>query len=191
MKRWGDKTPLNSLDQKAARGKPTERLGEGTPRTLERILQVFPDARFIHIYRDGCDNVYSHVRGGFFADAEDAARRWLHVVRQCKHFVERHPRQTYSVRYEELVRDAETVVRGACRFLGVDFEPAMLHSEGSAKSLGDVPEWSWHAQVKNPINASNPGKGRAYLTAREKERLQVILGSELAALGYPPATEKP
>jgi hypothetical protein len=184
--RWGDKTPLNSLDERAEKGKPLERLGEGTPRTLEALARVFPDARFIHIHRDGCDNVYSHLQGGFFSSAEDAARRWLHVVRQCRNFVARHPERSFTVRYEELVSEPERVVRGVCGFLGVDFEPAMLVSESSARTLGDVPEWTWHAQVQRPINAANPGKGRAHLTASEKQRLQDMLGRELESLGYPP-----
>lgn len=190
-KRWGDKTPLNSLDQRAARGKPAERLGRGTPRTLERLARVFPDARFVHIYRDGVDNVYSHLRGGFFADAEDAAKRWLHVVRQCANFCERHPDRSLAVRYEDLVRDTERVVRDTCAFLGVAFEEPMLRSEKAAARMGDVPEWSWHAQVGKPVNAQNPGKGRAFLTAREKDLVQHLIGSELARLGYPPATETP
>lgn len=189
--RWGDKTPLNSLDERAALGRPPERLGRGTPRTLERLARVFPDARFVHIVRDGCDNVWSHLQGGFFSSAEDAARRWLHVVRQCQHFVARHPERSATVRYEELVAEPERVVRGVCAFLGVAFEPAMLASEGSAAGLGDVPEWRWHARVAQPIDASNPGKGRAFLTPHERERVQRILGPELAALGYPPALGPP
>ena len=188
--RWGDKTPLNSLDERAAAGKTPERLGEGTPRTLERLVRVFPDARFIHIHRDGCDNVWSHLQGGFFSSAEDAACRWLHVVRQCKNFVAKHPERSFTVRYEELVAEPERIVRGVCAFLGVDFEPAMLVSEGSARSLGDVPEWSWHAQVQRPINAANPGKGRANLTVNEKQRLQDMLGRELESLGYPPVLSR-
>jgi glycosyltransferase involved in cell wall biosynthesis len=191
MRRWGDKTPMNSLDDALVRGDRPRRLGLGVPRTLERILRVFPDAQFLHIYRDGCDVVHSHLSGGFMNNLEEAAERWLHVIRQSRNFVRRHPEQCHEVRYEDLITRPGEVVPGVCTFLGIDYEPEMIVSERSARALGDVPEWYWHKQVAAPINPKNPGKGRANFTASERETLQRIIGEELAALGYPSATEKP
>ncbi|HED65575.1 MAG TPA: glycosyltransferase [Planctomycetes bacterium] len=188
---WGDKTPMNSLDDRVAAGDRPKHIGQGVPQTLERIRKVFPDARFLHIYRDGCDCVLSHLRGGFFASLEDAANRWRHVESQTRRFAERYRSQSLDVRYEDLVSNPREVVEGVCSFLGVPFEEAMLESESNSKALGDVPAWSWHAQVAKPINAKNPGKARRVFTAEERERLQALIGDELAAFGYPPATADP
>ncbi len=92
---------------------------------------------------------------------------------------------------EAVIQEAFTICDGVCEFLGQDFEPAMLGSERSAAQLGDVPEWYWHQQVHKPINPKNPGKGRTNFTASEKEQVQRIIGEELSARGYPPATERP
>ncbi len=189
--RWGDKTPLNSLDDRLVRGAEPRRLGEGVPETLDRLLRVFPDAQFIHIYRDGCDVVYSHLRGGFFARIEDAAKRWLHVEKQTRRFARLHADRSIDVRYEELVARPEEVVKGLCAFLAVPFEPRMLSSEGTAEELGDVPSWSWHRQVGQPINRDNPGKSRRLFTRAEREELERWIGAELSELGYPPATADP
>jgi len=186
--RWGDKTPMNSLDDTLIQNDTPRHLGAGTPQTLERLLKVFPDAQFLHIYRDGCDVVNSHLRGNFFNSIPQAAERWLHVIRQCRRFVRKYPNQSMEVRYEDLVGDAPTTISGVCRFLGVDFEPAMLSSESGASSLGDVPAWVWHKQVSQPINANNPGKGRRYFSAAERNQLQKLIGDDLAEYGYPPAT---
>lgn len=188
---WGDKTPMNSLDDVVVRGDRPRHLGAGVPQTLERIRKVFPEARFLHIYRDGCDCVLSHLRGGFFANIKDAAERWKHVETQTRRFAEQHRAHSLDVRYEDLVSKPREVMDEVCSFLGVEFEDAMLSSEAGAKSLGDVPAWSWHAQVAKPINAMNPGKARRVFTREEREELQALIGDALAAFGYPPATADP
>ncbi len=190
--RWGDKTPMNSLDDDLVRNLPPRKLGHGVPHTLERLLRVFPDAQFIHIYRDGCDVVRSHLSGGFMSSMQEAAERWLHVIRQSRNFVRKHPERSFEVRYEDLITKPEATLRGVCGFLEVDFEPAMVSSEKSATALGDVPEWYWHQQVAAPINPANTGKGRVYFSESERATLEEIIGSELESLGYaPPTAELP
>lgn len=188
--RWGDKTPMNSLDDALVRGDPPPRLGEGVPETLERLRAVFPDAQFLHIYRDGVDVIHSHLSGGFMNNLEAATNRWYHVIRQCRNFVARHPEACHAVRYEDLITRPQDVVPGVCQFLGVNYEPEMLGSENSATALGDVPEWYWHKQVGAPINPKNPGKGRTNFTKSEKDLIQRIVGAQLDELGYPAATEQ-
>ena len=183
--RWGDKTPLNSLDDALFRGDWPRRIGRGVPQTLERLLRVFPDAQFLHIYRDGCDVASSFLRGGFVTSANEAGRRWLHTIRQTRRFVRNHAERCCEVRYEELVTRSAETIRSVCTFLGVELEPGMLSSEESAAELGDIPEWSWHSQAQQPINAANPGKGRRLFSSEEKEGLQGLIGAELESLGYP------
>lgn len=189
--RWGDKTPMNSLDDALVRGSAMRRIGQGVPQTLERLLKVFPDAQFLHIYRDGCDVVQSFLSGGFVTDIRDASRRWLHTIGQCHNFVRRHPEHCTELRYEDLITKPEATIREVCAFLGVEFEPQMISSEGSAQKLGDVAEWYWHGQVHDPINPANTGKGRINLLASERDLVQELLGAKLEALGYPPANAEP
>lgn len=56
--RWGDKTPFNF-------------------RVMNEILFMFPDARFVHSYRDGCDVVQSRVREGLTNYRESARFGWI------------------------------------------------------------------------------------------------------------------
>lgn len=171
MERWGDKTPLNTLEKG----------------TLEGLIEVFPDARFIHLVRDGCDVVYSHLSGGFMWDLDEAARRWTEMVGRASDFAARHPEQSIEVRYEALVSDPESVARELCEFLEIEFEPQMVASESGVENLGDVPRWYWHDEVARPIHCGNIGKGRRSLSRRQKERLEALIGGELARRGYPAA----
>jgi glycosyltransferase involved in cell wall biosynthesis len=167
--RWGDKTPLNSLYRS----------------TLDGLIELFPDAQFLHIYRDPPDVIYSHLSGGFMRTVEEASQRWLTVMRNVRGFAARHPAACHALRYEDLVGRPEPTVRGVCAFLGIEFEPAMLSSERVARELGDVPAWFWHANVNRPIDPRQAGKGRALFSPAQRAAMRAIIGEEMARLDYP------
>lgn len=167
--RWGDKTPLNSLYRS----------------TLDGLIEVFPDAQFLHIYRDPPDVIYSHLSGGFMRTVDEASSRWLTVMGNVRSFQERHPEACHAVRYEDLVGTPEPTVRGVCEFLEVEFEPGMLSSESQAGKLGDVPAWFWHENVNKPIDGRNVGKGRSFFSASQLARMKELVGAQMVELGYP------
>jgi len=169
IQRWGDKTPLYSLEAEV----------------LEQVLQVFPDAQFVHIVRDGYDTVYSTVRYGFYTDVVPAAKLWVKVVEKLRRFTAAHSSQCFSIRYEDLVGEPERTVRSICGFLNVSFEPGMLTSQDVAKEMGDVPFFRHHKEVTQPVNTANVGKGRGSLSQEEISLLQPIIGDQLEMLGYP------
>jgi len=94
-------------------GKP--RFGDKSPNystKLPVILAVLPEARFIHIIRDGRDVALSNRDVWFGKDKSveqlvDIWRRRIAITRQlaaeCPHYME--------LRYEDLVRDSETELR--------------------------------------------------------------------------------
>ena len=169
--RWGDDTPLNSLDDAVAGGDAPKAVGEGVPHTLERLLQVFPDAQFLHLCRDGVEVVGSYLREGVFDDVAAGAERWLHVELQTTRFVSQHPANCTKVRCEELVAKPEETVRGLCSFLGVEMEPGML------------------AEPVAGIGEEYPGEARRLFSVDQRRTLQSMLGAALAERGYAPALE--
>ena len=187
---WGDDTPQCSLDDVIVRGDEPKRIAVGVPQTLERLLDVFPDAQFLHVCRDGCDVVLALLRGGFFSSIEEAANRWLHVETQTRRFARRHASQSLEVRYEDLVGRPEEVARAVCDFLGVELEPGMLAPERDSHNLGAVPAWSWHARVGEPTD-SETDEARRVFSLAEREELQRLIGPALERFGYAPATVDP
>lgn len=116
--RWGDKTPLYSHH-------------------LRAIQEMLPEARFIHLVRDGRDAAVS-LREHWFSPGRDIAvqatfwRDNLLAARRegaaCRHFLE--------VRFEDLVRNPEAVLREICDFISLDFRPEMLrHDERASRRL--------------------------------------------------------
>lgn len=165
-KQWGDKTPLNTF-------------------SLERIHSVFPDAKFVHIVRDGCDVVSSYINAGIYQKIEDAAKRWDVSVKLVEKFKKKHGGLVLTIRYEDLVTEPKSILINICHFIGVDFEFQMLEEKkDSVKKLGDVEMRAHHASVLKPINTSSIGKGRSLLSVDQKEKIQKIIGYQLKSLGY-------
>ena len=114
---WGDKNPL---------------YGDYTNRgCLDTIRRMFPNARFVHIIRDGRDVVSSLVRrktadGQPWADVERAAWTWRDTVAIGAAFGRKVGPDGYlALRYEDLVRDGLAHARDLLRFLGIPPHPAV------------------------------------------------------------------
>lgn len=107
-RRWGDKAPVHTFH-------------------LEAIERLLPELRIVHIVRDGRDACLSWRRTWFrpSEDMRELAAEWQSFVlagrrqgTRCSAYLE--------VRYEELVRATELVLRSICDFLALDFDPQML-----------------------------------------------------------------
>jgi len=168
-KRWGDKTPLNTL-------------------VLERIFSVFPDAQFIHMVRDGVDVVASYLEANLYSNIESAAQRWTDSVRAANEFARHHPDNCLELRYETLARDTATTASKVCGFLNIEYNSGMIESHEFVERMGDVAMRQHHSTVGQPIVSNRIGRGRQRFSDEEREQLQEIMGLELARLGYEPAT---
>jgi hypothetical protein len=115
--RWGDKTPMYM-------------------RHLGLLEQLFPDAQYVHLVRDGRDAALSFLQlpeGTFtrtWAHPETPAQfacLWRKEVRDARALGERVGAARYlEVRYEELVAGPEAALRSICAFAELPFEAAML-----------------------------------------------------------------
>jgi len=94
---------------------------------IDRLLLLWPDARFIHMIRDPRDVARSCMRMGWTGNTWFGAERWLQVEREWDTLESRlAPDRHCEVRYEDLVTAPEASLRRLCEFLGVDWSGAML-----------------------------------------------------------------
>ena len=120
------------LDQVAAGSPGAVVVGAVLHRHFDRILWLWPDARFIHLVRDGRDvaqaNVQARRAGNLWhgiADWVDAEQLWDRM--SLKLPVERQ----FTVRFEMLASETEYELRRICDFLGLVFDPAMMLPRGA------------------------------------------------------------
>jgi sulfotransferase family protein len=110
---------------RAARGKPL--VGATIHRHYSRILRVWPEARFIHICRDGRDVARSCVAMGWAGNAWTGIERWLVAETEWSRTQSLVPAERrLEVNYERFIAEPEAVLRDVCAFVGVEFERAMF-----------------------------------------------------------------
>lgn len=185
-KRWGDKTPAHCLH-------------------MDLIAELLPEARFVHIIRDGRD-VAASLRGLPFAPGdggpEDIAKTWRRHICHARDRAGAVPHY-HEVRYERLVTHPEPVLREVCAFLELPFDPIMLRAhEFAGERLEELtavrmangtvrqPEARrrLHSHTRQPPDPSRLGRWSEALSEEEVARFEAVAGDLLAELGYQPAT---
>jgi sulfotransferase family protein len=165
--RWAEKTPSQRADD---------------------IYNLFPDALVVHIMRDAREVVASSL------DMPWERRRAAAIATDLRHFtlesVERGRRagaaQYLQVRYEDLARQPEAVLRQVCAFIGEDYDPGMVDPERGGQAL--MPAATWQAQAARAI-APVESKWRAKLGPADRVRVQAIVRDLLAPYGYAPPSK--
>jgi hypothetical protein len=160
-----------------------DRWCEKTPRNIlyfPRVMELFDGrVRLLQIIRDGRDVVLSRHpvdQSKYWVSIE----RWVRDVEAGVAMLD-HP-LVHTVRYEELIRDNERVVRGMCEFLGLEYGPAMVDWHKHA-TVRENP--AWDGKVK-PLFESSIGKWRK---PEHAERVAELMSNERAVallerLGY-------
>lgn len=163
-----------------------QRYGDKTPPFLmhmRMLAEQFPEARFVHLVRDGRDVVLS-LREQPFAPSTftGAAEYWAGRVRRARKAGERlGPDRYRELRYEDLIAEPERKLRGLCQFLELDYTPAMLSYEDTSRI--PLTDKMRRSGVVSPPRES----GRDWLTQMTPRQLAVVesvAGDQLEEFGY-------
>lgn len=164
------------------------RWGEKTPHNLffvEEILEDFPNAQFIFITRDGRDASADYLDSAFGpTNIFCAAESWALCQNAVKPWRKKlSSGQWLDLRYEDLVRDPEQVLRAACRFLGEEFSDSMLefHKTELARNRGATKD---HKPLGHETSDRYIGIHKRQLSIRDQEIFAAVAGKELEEAGY-------
>lgn len=172
-----------------ARGKGKNRWGDKSGINLDRIYlinEIFPEAQFIHLIRDGRDVARSVIKQPWGPnDIIQAADWWGKYVMVGRRMGAILGKDRYiEVKYENLVLDPENELKIICSFLGEEYSPEMLTYYN--KSDQAIPE-SKRTQHYN--YSAKPDVSRVYAWKRETYRYDALIfnrhsGGMLKELGY-------
>jgi hypothetical protein len=182
-------------------GKPF--VGDKSPgyiRSIRTLHDLFPEARFVHLIRDGRDVAISATR---WAKAErvfrdyptwphepvtTAALWWERNVRLGREAAEQLPDGWYhELRYEDLVERPAERCAGLCSFLGLAPADEMLRfHEGKTKRMEGVPS-------KRQWLPPTPGlrDWRREMEPADVELFEAVAGDLLETLGYERGRPRP
>jgi hypothetical protein len=170
--RWSEKTPLNVWH-------------------LDWIWEHFPEARFVHVIRDGRDVACSmrlhpdrRLVGGRMVEVsrhqsmESIVRRWVLSTGKGLRF--RGDARYREVRYEELVRRPRETLEPLLAWLGEPFEAGML----AQRTEGEVIRRGAEFDAQGALVTSSIGRWRRDLSRADIALFERIGGARLRELDY-------
>ena len=159
--RWGDKTPYYALH-------------------CDMLLEMFPDARFIHLIRDGRDcalSMLNRKKDLKIHNIYHAAYTWNKYVLTANDFGKRHPECYFEIRYEDILDNPISSMEAICNFLGTPFHDSVINFEKSDGS-GKTP------LLTKPLQKSNKEKWKMHMSDHDLAVFESLAGETLKLYDY-------
>ncbi|HSJ17873.1 MAG TPA: sulfotransferase [Solirubrobacterales bacterium] len=211
LARFREIKPLNAGDALRAfyslyaegQGKP--RWGDKTPIYINRMMLIeraLPEARMIHLIRDGRDAALSRAKRVLKEPTPmyKVAERWRNRILRAR---EQAPRLDHylELRYEDVVLDTEQTLRRICEYVELPWDDAMLHyHERAAERMKEMhrdlpPEegkplrpadhrMAAHARTSEPPDPGRLGRWKTEMSPEDRAAFEDAAGELLAELGY-------
>jgi Sulfotransferase family len=130
--------------EQVAKGKGARRYGEKTPtniRYLDQLVEIFPNAKIIHIIRDPRGVVASKMKMPWSSnDIVTNTLKWKLDV-ECGLEFSKTSRSYYELRYVDLVSDPEIQLKKVCEFIGEAYDSKMLDYRKSSQRFAKDKPW--------------------------------------------------
>jgi protein-tyrosine sulfotransferase len=169
----------------------------GNARFGDLLAEIFPDARFLCLYRHAHDVAQSAIdtfRYGFPPGFQEYLREspgdhvqavlryWADTASPTLELERRLPARTYRLRYEDLVAEPSGTLEPLFGFLGLTWDPALLTAVFTAphdRGPGDP-----YVYFTDRIRRDSVGAGRNLPTGTLPTALRERVNALLAELGY-------
>jgi predicted MPP superfamily phosphohydrolase len=168
------------------------RFCEKTPQHLlcvNKILELYPKAKIIHVVRDGRDVVNSLLKMPWRPKGLlNNARFWIRYARlgqQLNHQYSEAKENFMSIRYEDLLLNTEKLLREILSFVEEAYEEGILDKNFQEKIFASW-ENEWKHKSAEGIDPSRIGAYRKELSLSDQAALNSILKKTLIKLKYVP-----
>ncbi|WP_013323989.1 sulfotransferase family protein [Gloeothece verrucosa] len=169
------------VQKKNQAGKPI--VGATVHHHFDRLLWIWPKARFIHIIRDPRDVARSCIGMGWSGNVWTGVDRWLEAEKIWENLQQRIPEdRKIEIKYEILIKDFAATLTRICEFIGVPYDEAML-------------DYAKKTTYKSP-NSSLVQQWKTKLSKQQIRLVESKIGKRLTERGYelsglPPLTVTP
>ena len=157
-------------------GRPV--IGATIHRHFDRVLNIWPNARFIHIVRDPRDVARSNVKMGWAGTPYHGIGGWVHAEKLWDDLLTRiDPERCIDTQFEKLIESPVDELTRISTFLGLEFSEKMLnfHETSTYSPLDPTMTWQWKRKMR-PIDI---------------RLVEGRLGGMLCERGYEPSGHKP
>lgn len=161
--RWGDKTPQHVLE-------------------IPTLLEIFPEAKIIHVCRDGRDVALSWLLAKLDpGNLYTAALKWRTWVSAGRRAGSALSSGTYfELKYETLLADLRGTMQKVCEFLDEPFRDEVL-------KINPLPQAERVAKLSIPgrdVVSTNSDKWKKAMSREDRILFESVAGDLLEQLGY-------
>jgi len=140
--------------------------------SIDKILRIWPDARFIHIVRDPRDVARSAVAMSWGGTVWGGVGKWIAAEDEWAATKAAIGEERYiEITFDDLVADNRTTLDSVCAFLGVDYTDEML-------------SYAERTEYALPSPSATASSWRESLSDREVRMVEAKVGDRLTAAGF-------
>jgi hypothetical protein len=160
---------------------------------LNRIFAIYPDAKIVHVCRDGRDVFLSyqavHKNSTVKFGPKGVITNALYWVDSLRRIEQMQRDRTFEVKYEDIISRPQETLSDLFSFLGLTYDPAI--SEGFKdyeKNQGIVPkvfQKDTHSKLSGTLDASNSQKYRQKMSRAQILCYEILAEPYLKKYGYP------
>ncbi len=159
---------------------------------VDRIFKVFPEAKVIHLVRDGRDvylsyqNIHKNSPIKFGPKGLlTMALFWIDGLRRLEGIDKT---KIHECRYEDLLNDPKNTLKELCEFLGIEYQSSMHENYQNAAMNQELLLQGFqkiiHAKLESGIDASNQQKYLKEMSKRDRLIFELLTAPYLAKYQY-------
>jgi hypothetical protein len=152
---------------------------------LDDIFDYYEDPKFVYLVRDIRDVVLSFKTSnvGRYHPYFNA-KRWQEEQRKGAELLDERGESVHLLRYKDLLQDPESVVKGVCDSLGMEYDERMLYYYETEEAKAASESAEVFENLTSPIMSDNYDKFRDRLPEEETKVTEKIAGDLLERFGY-------
>jgi len=164
---------------------------------LQLLQQLYPEAKYLMIIRDGRDVAVSYrgveklVTASVYKPKlpqaiNDIAGEWLVNNNNILDFLKHSPVQHLIIRYEDLVTDSTSVLKKICLWLKIGFDENMLlyYKQNGMNEKEPASLIDWKKKTLEAPDANRIGQYKTEIAGSEIKAFESIAGILLKAFNY-------
>jgi len=183
---------LDTLMREWAKKQGKERWGDKSPGYITKLSllhKLYPNAKVVHIIRDGRDVWLSLKNLGWEKNVVKVARVWAAVIHSARQYAHKNIETNYiELRYENLLSHPQEELEKIMLFLDEPYTDELLRAEMASRRNKAFLRWP---RVNKGIESTNRNKWEKELSLQESALFESQAGYMLKNSGYPLVHDRP
>ncbi|MBP8033101.1 MAG: sulfotransferase [Bacteroidia bacterium] len=169
IKQIGDKNPIYTL-------------------FIKELIEIYPEAKFIHIVRDYRANIVSNRDTFSLKNIATLAHAWIYHNEKVESIKKNIPNKFLLLKYEDLISQPIKEMERICDFLKIEYHSSVLeyHLTLNQKIEDDISQQlkKTHGNLLQPINSNNIESWKTKLNKQDLLLSELIAGEYGTFYGY-------